>query len=435
MATEDRVEAWVREAVKEVEVVDVHTHLFPPSHGPLMSWGIDALLTYHYLVSEFFVTADEPPSSDSFFALDKREQATLIWDELFCRRLPLSEACQGVVTTLRVLGLEDELQRRDLSAIRAWFEAQDPDEYAENVFRQAGVRYCVMTNVPFEDAEVAQWEDESRAKAWSKRFKAAVRVDPFLKGDWDTISATLAKQGFPTTIEGARAFLRSWATKTDAIYFMASTPDRFRYVALPEEKLVAAKDDDPPAGPDLGSELIDRVLVPVAREMGLPFAIKIGACRGLNPDLDPCGGGDGVEVADLDCLSALCRRHRDVKILVTVLSRDNQHQLTVLANKFGRQIHVYGCWWYCNNPSIIDEVTRLRVELLSTAFTAQHSDARVLEQLLYKWTHSRRVIADVLVAKFIELQRAGWAFDQAQVQAEVGRLFGDSFEAFMARQL
>ena len=34
------------------EVIDLHTHLFPPSHGDLMLY-IDELLTYHYLVSEF----------------------------------------------------------------------------------------------------------------------------------------------------------------------------------------------------------------------------------------------------------------------------------------------------------------------------------------------------------------------------------------------
>lgn len=41
----------------QVQVVDLHTHLFPPSHGRLMLWGIDELLTYHYLIAEFFQTA------------------------------------------------------------------------------------------------------------------------------------------------------------------------------------------------------------------------------------------------------------------------------------------------------------------------------------------------------------------------------------------
>ncbi|KAI9908071.1 hypothetical protein PsorP6_003533 [Peronosclerospora sorghi] len=33
-----------------VEITDVHTHLFPPSHGNLMLCGVNELLTYHYPV-------------------------------------------------------------------------------------------------------------------------------------------------------------------------------------------------------------------------------------------------------------------------------------------------------------------------------------------------------------------------------------------------
>ena len=41
----------------------------------------------------------------------------------------------------------------------------------------------------------------------------------------------------------------------------------------------------------------------------------------------------------------------------------------VLSQKF-RNLHIYGYWWYLNNPSIIDEITRMRIELLGSAFTA-----------------------------------------------------------------
>ena len=37
-------------------VIDIHTHLLPPSHGPLCLWGIDELLTY---VSVSFVFCRE----------------------------------------------------------------------------------------------------------------------------------------------------------------------------------------------------------------------------------------------------------------------------------------------------------------------------------------------------------------------------------------
>ena len=32
--------------VAAAQVIDIHTHLLPPSHGSLCLWGIDELLTY-----------------------------------------------------------------------------------------------------------------------------------------------------------------------------------------------------------------------------------------------------------------------------------------------------------------------------------------------------------------------------------------------------
>ena len=53
-----------------------------------------------------------------------------------------------------------------------------------------------------------------------------------------------------------------------------------------------------------------------------------------------------MEVADLSWVRQLCVRYPGVKFLLTVLSNDNQHELCVLARKFGN-LHVYGCWWFC----------------------------------------------------------------------------------------
>ena len=36
----------------------------------------------------------------------------------------------------------------------------------------------------------------------------------------------------------------------------------------------------------------------------------------------------------------------------------------------------------------------MRIELLGTSFIPQHSDARVLDQLIYKWDHSRQIIGE-----------------------------------------
>ena len=145
-----------------------------------------------------------------------------------------------------------------------------------------------------------------------------------------------------------------------------------------------------------------------------------------------CGGGDGVKEVKLGPLCTLFLKNPDIKFLVTVLSRNNQHEITVIAQKF-RNLHLYGCWWYCNNPSIIRSVTQMRLEMLHSGFTAQHSDARVLDQLIYKWKHSKNAIADVLVEQFKKLSMTGWKISEADVKREVQRLLGGSYEEFLSK--
>lgn len=91
--------------------------------------------------------------------------------------------------------------------------------------------------------------------------------------------------------------------------------------------------------------------------------------------------------------------------------------------------------WFCNNPSIIEEITSLRIEMLGTAFTAQHSDARVLDQLLYKWPHSRAVIAKVLAGEYSKLFVSGWSPSRGEIRRDIGRLFGGSYEDFLTKSL
>ena len=69
----DSHEAALRErvfrCVTETPVDDIHTHLYDPAFGELLLWGIDDLLTYHYLVAEAFRYFDLPYAD--FWKLDK----------------------------------------------------------------------------------------------------------------------------------------------------------------------------------------------------------------------------------------------------------------------------------------------------------------------------------------------------------------------------
>jgi hypothetical protein len=75
----------------------------------------------------------------------------------------------------------------------------------------------------------------------------------------------------------------------------------------------------------------------------------------------------------------------------------------------------------------------MRIEMLGTVFTAQHSDARVVDQLLYKWPHSRGVIAAVFSKELEKMLLAGWAPTRKEIRRDVQRLLGKSYEEFMAK--
>src|SRR3974377_24300 len=88
----------IEQELAATRFIDIHTHLFMPSLGRLGLWGIDELLTYHYLEAELFRSNDIAP--ERYWTLTKREQADLIWRTLFLDNPPVSEATRGVAAVL-----------------------------------------------------------------------------------------------------------------------------------------------------------------------------------------------------------------------------------------------------------------------------------------------------------------------------------------------
>jgi hypothetical protein len=407
-----KLAAAIEKTVESTPVYDIHTHLYDPAFGELLLWGVDDLLVYHYLIAEAFRYLDLP--YDRFFALSKSQQADLVWEQLFLKHSPVSEACRGVLTTLNLLGLD--VKKRDLPALRRWFARWKPADYVSHVMEIARVERICMTNSPFDDLERPTWE---RGFKRDPRFTAALRVDALVL-DWKNTTRRLAQWGYATTpaltarsLAGARRFLADWARRMDAQYCMVSFPPTFEFPGKTEP-----------------AQVVEQIIMPFCAEFGIPFALMPGVKRGVNPQLRLAG--DGVGLSNLSALANLCAAFPGNKFTATVLARENQHELCVIARKF-RNLHIFGCWWFTNIPSLVEEMTRMRLELLGLSVTPQHSDARVLDQILYKWQHSRRVIARVLVDKYTDLAATGWEPTPAEIARDVKDLFGGAFEAFCGR--
>jgi hypothetical protein len=386
------IPAAVDEILAATPFVDIHTHLFPASFGRLLLWGIDELVTYHYLEAELFRSSSVRP--EQYFALDTARRADLVWKTLFVDHTPISEAARGVIAVLAALGLDPA--SRSLDPFRAFFRGRDLAAHIRQVFELAGVSEAVMTNDPLDPEEAPLWESGTLPDAG---FRPALRLDRVLN-----------EPGW--TAADARRLLEDWTRRMKPAYMAVSLPDSFVFPAA-----------------DTRSTLLRDAVLPVCREHGLPLSLMIGVRRRVNPALQSAGDGSGR--ADLRSLEALCGEFPANRFLVSVLSRENQHELCVYARKFSNLLP-FGCWWFLNNPSIVEEITRERLEMLGTSFIPQHSDARILEQLIYKWRNTRRTLAPILANTYRTLAEDGGAVTREIITRDVTQLFRGNFERWTA---
>ena len=406
----EELRAEVELVVNSTPVMDVHTHLFPAEFNELCLFGIDELLTYHYLIAEMFRSARIP--YEQFWAMSKMGQADLVWRTLFVDNTPTSEATQGIISVLDAFGLDTRAS--NLNEARVFFDSQNLTAHIDQVFEITRVSSLVMTNDPLDEAEAEIWKTGISA---DERFKSSLRLDRLLN-DWEEAMRALSRQDVHVSwhlpegsITAIRLFLDEWIQRLNPVYMAVSLPADFEF-----------------PGDDIRDRLLRQVVLPAAKEHALPLTLMIGVRRGVNPDLREAG--DALGRADVTAIERLCAEYPELKFLVTFLSRENQHELCVAARKFSN-LMPFGCWWFLNNPSIVAEITRERIELLGQSFIPQHSDARVLEQLIYKWKHARGQIEAELCNSYEQLLQNGRAVTREEISRDVRRLFSGNFNKWI----
>src|SRR5688572_11395499 len=217
----EELRAEVEMIVNSTPVMDAHTHLFPPEFNELCLFGIDELLTYHYLTAETFRSARI--AHDQFWAMPKTEQADLVWKTLFVDNTPTSEAAQGIISVLDALGLDTRAP--DLKEARAFFNAASVDEHIDQVFDLARVSGVVMTNDPLDQTESQIWKTRDDG---DQRFKASLRLDGLLNS-WEEAIRALSRQGVFVTwdlqaadVTTIRTWLAQWIQRMNPVYMAVS---------------------------------------------------------------------------------------------------------------------------------------------------------------------------------------------------------------------
>ena len=394
-------------------IYDIHTHIYAESFGDMLLCGIDELLTYHYLIAEYFRYSKLP--YDEFFSLQKSEQAQLVWDEIFVKRTPFSESARGILTILKAL--EIDFSSKDLGSIREQMNKLIASgSYTSKIFEISKVSRVVMTNDPFDMVEEKHWKDQQLE---DKRFLSSLRLD-MLINNYVSVIPTLKAWGYNVdehisgeTVLQLEKFVGDYIKLFNPLYLAVSLPADF---TLDSKKY------------ELSTSIIEDVVLPVARKYNKSLALMVGAIRQVNPAMRLAG--DWMGQSDLNVIETLAKKNPENKFLVTSISRENQHQLIVLARKF-RNLHIFGCWWQLNIPETIVEMTNMRLELLGLSVTLQHSDARVLEQLIYKWAHFKELLKPILFEKYGKVLDSGWALTSDDIQRDINLMLGAEFDNFV----
>jgi len=400
----------VDDVLQSTPFIDVHTHLFMPSLGSLGLWGIDNLVTYHYLEAEVFRSSELTP--DRYFSFSTTEKADAIWKALFVENSPISEATRGVVAVLDSFGLPTNAP--DLTEARKFFASRTIESHIEDTLHLSGVSEVVMTNDPLDPDEATQWTDTITRH---DKFHAVLRLDRILN-KWPDHWQVLKAQGYDVNADATgnsasevRRFLAAWVKKMNPVYMACSLPDTFQF---PEDSI--------------RGRLLEHAVLASCREFDLSLSLMIGVRYLVNPALKLAGDAEGK--ADLRTLEYLCREFPQNRFLVSVLSRENQHELIVYARKFANMLP-FGCWWFLNNPSIVEEVTRERIEMLGASFIPQHSDARILEQTIYKWRNTRRTLAPILTNTYRTLCEDGFPVTRELIERDITRMFRTNFQKWV----
>lgn len=258
MIQREDISLKVNEIIGKSRIIDIHTHLYPAEFKNLALWGPDELITYHYLIAEAIRATNIP--YNEFWGKSKREKADFIFENLFIKRSPLSEAARGVVTVFSELGID--LSSRNLDDVRKRYDEFNIKDFTDYVLEKANIRSLVMTNDVFDEYESQIWASDVK---FDNRFKTALRLDVLLN-DYNAARYKLLDSGYDVgrTLNGIakreiRRFISEKVDMTGALYMAVSLPPEF---SEPRD--------------DLRNIILEDCVFPVCFEKNMPIALMIG---------------------------------------------------------------------------------------------------------------------------------------------------------------
>ena len=175
----EEIPAAVKFAVspEQLPVEDEHSHLLHNTAGDeLCFWGIERLLTYHYVRRILFAEGHVTP--EVFYSWSLREQADFVWQKLFVNRLSdcTDEGRKGVILVMQCFGLDPNA--KNLDQAREFYREQTAEMIQQKSMKIAGVTRVVGTQDILDPAEVAFYQTKNCG--FNQELRPAIRLDELL---------------------------------------------------------------------------------------------------------------------------------------------------------------------------------------------------------------------------------------------------------------
>ena len=384
--------------INDTPIFDLHTHLFPPKHDRYFLLGFKNLLNYHYLIAELLTTTNIDAST--FYSYNDEKKASLIWNELFEKRTPVSEACAGVLSILKELNVEIN----NKSFLSICDEYDNKIQSDKNILDLSKVSSLVMTNNPF---DLDEWSLFNNGDWDKKIYLASLRLDDLIL-DYEEALKKAKDQTSNQEKNTIVNYLEKCYSQSNPVYAA---------VSLNLETFHKIFEDT-----------IWKDILVWLKNKNLPLSLMLGVKRAVNKDFGLAG--DGIGDINLKELSNLCNLFPKNKFLVTCLSLNDQHELTVLARKHPN-LRIFGFWWFMNQPTIIKQILKMRIDMLGFSFIPQHSDARVSDQLIYKWNHFKKILHPILLEYYQDLLDKNFPISENILQRDINNLLSGNAKNYL----
>jgi glucuronate isomerase len=393
----DNISNKLLNIINSTPIFDLHTHLFPPKHEGYFLLGFKNLLNYHYLIAELLTATNIDAST--FYSYNDEKKASLIWNELFEKRTPVSEACAGVLSILKELNIE--IKNKSFLSICDEYDKKIQSD--KNILKLSNVSSLVMTNNPFDLDEWSLFNTND----WDKKiYLASLRLDDLILDYEEALKK--AKDQTSNQKNIIVTYLEKCYSLSNPVYAA---------VSLNLETFHTIFEDS----------FWKDILVWLENK-NLPLSLMLGVKRAVNKDFGLAG--DGIGDINLKELSNLCNLFPKNKFLVTCLSLNDQHELTVLARKHPN-LRIFGFWWFMNQPTIIKQILKMRIDMLGFSFIPQHSDARVSDQLIYKWNHFKKILHPILLEYYQELLDKNFPISENILQRDIDNLLSGNAKKYL----